>query len=505
MTILKTLLKVSLTKWRENKAAYVIYIGVFVAMTTLYLDPSNDNVPYKILGTLFLAGLLLLGFLPKKTEYAVALIIVVTGTFSAFLSPNNDIPDEPVHYQRSLFLSEGQLNLSNQTKNLKESKDFVAIDKEFQVPLLISRLQDTKPSRKEAVNRRLTVTNAYYVFGYLPQAIGLWLGNLLNISVIFSYFLGRFFNVLAYAFLAFWAVKRAGSMSQIMAVSALLPMNVYLAGSYNQDTMAIGVMLVIISMFCSFYTTDRKIRLKDLLVFSLLSMLLATMKLPFIVLIFLLFFIPKEKFDLQKISVWRGKLFAIAAVVLVTLFWLKLYSEVVNENSHEVEILREVSAKKQLLSILRQPVMYGRVLIKESLTHLLNPFKINQFGWLSYGPLFLISYNFMYLGTVVINNANKIRLNILSRLSTILLSAGLVFVVTLTLYLTWTPVGDMAVQGIQDRYFLGVIPLILIFFVSNNRFFEKFQDFLPERLILNISTCFIYTMLLSTVLNYYQF
>ena len=73
------------------------------------------------------------------------------------------------------------------------------------------------------------------------------------------------------------------------------------------------------------------------------------------------------------------------------------------------------------------------------------------------------------------------------------------------MYLTWTPVGAFKVEGVQDRYVLGIIPALLIFMSVNNRTLEKFRDFISEKIILDISLCFVYTMLLSTVFTYYNF
>lgn len=488
-------------KIRNQYFSYALFAFVFVLMYTVYAQ----SMPWKILLVLFTVGVVLLTFKPKKLEYATALIIIVTGVMSAYLSPNNDIPDEPVHYQRSLFLSEGDMNLSNDKNQLLESEDYDKIDKEFRVPLMISQLVGIEPSEKEIPNERLTVTNAYYIFGYLPQAIGLKIGNSLDISVILSYFLGRVFNVFVYALLVFFAIRFAGKMGQVIAVASLIPMNVYLAGSYNQDAFSLGVILLLLGLFCHFYQTEKKIGLWKVLLFIALSALLITLKLPFLLLLGLLIFVPNEKFDSGPVPIWLIKGLAVLFVALLAVFWMRTYSQIINVNFNDVEFLKDVNPKEQLLSILSQPVVYGKVLVGETLMRDLNPANIHLYGWLAYGPTFLISYTILFFFLVVMNNANKIRFNILGRLSLLLIGLALTMGIVLAMYLSWTPVGSQTVLGIQDRYVLGIIPLFLIFLTANTKFFEKFQDFLSEELVLNISICFIYTMLLSTVFTYYNF
>lgn len=488
---------------RNNWKSYSLLLFVFVLMYTVY--GQNNDIPLKITLVLFFIGIFLISIPPLKIEYRVFIFILFTGIASASLSPINDIPDEPVHYQRSLFLSEGDLNLSNKISNLKESEDFTYVDTEVGIPIQKSRLKSISPNKKEIVNDRLTVTNAYYIFGYLPQAFGLKIGNLLNISIAFSYLLGRIFNVIVYAILIFIAVKISGQLAQIISVSSLLPMNIYLAGSYNQDALGLGVILLILSILAHFYQEVCRIKIWEIFIYVFLCSLLATIKLPFILFIFLLLFIPKDKFGLSSKKIYAIKFLGVLVVIFVTIFWMKTYSEIINVNYLNVDYLADVDAKKQIFSIISQPFIYGKVLLSEFFMRFLNPANINLFGWLSYGPTFLISYLVIFFVVVSFNNANKVNIGFLEKSALFIVIIGLYAGIILAMYLTWTPVGAFKVEGVQDRYVLGIIPALLIFMSVNNKTLEKFRDFISEKIILDISLCFIYTMLLSTVFTYYNF
>ena len=62
----------------------------------------------------------------------------------------------------------------------------------------------------------------------------------MNLSVGVSYYLGRIFNVIAYCILALIAIKYSGKAKQLMTMVAMFPMNLVLAASYNQDSVALG-------------------------------------------------------------------------------------------------------------------------------------------------------------------------------------------------------------------------------------------------------------------------
>lgn len=53
------------------------------------------------------------------------------------------------------------------------------------------------------------------------------------------------------------------------------------------------------------------------------------------------------------------------------------------------------------------------------------------------------------------------------------------------------------------RYFIGLSPLILFFFASNNKAFARCQGFLKEYQVLSVSIYFLVLLLLATTLRYY--
>ncbi|MGT2716321.1 DUF2142 domain-containing protein [Streptococcus respiraculi] len=485
---------------RQKKGSYILFIISFFVLSIMSFH--SIVVPKKMLICLFVIGLMLITFKPKKLAAATSMIIIVTGLLSSFLSPVNDIPDETAHYYRSVFVSEGDVNLSNDLENLKVSEDAQKVQSKNKTLIINSPLNNEKHQSKEKVAPEVTITNVYSFVSYLPQAIGIAIGNTLNISVMFSYWLGRFFNVLVYALLCYLAVKVSSKAEQLIAVSALLPMNVYLSASYNQDGMTLGVILLVIALFCNFICSDRKVTLTKFICYTFLCILLSTMKFPFILLIALPFFLPSERFTFQKNS-WLVKLLCITSVFIVAVIWLKLSSEVQNRSLEALDHIKDVNPKEQIVSMLHSPIKYTAIILREILYRLIKPENMNLFGWLTYGPTFLIGLNMMFYFLVVVNNIGKVILDRWSKILLFLVITGIASGIVLAMYITWTPVGLLSVMGVQDRYFLGVIPLMLIFFTSNCSKLEKCQDVVSASLLLDISICFIYAMLLSTLFTYY--
>ncbi|HHJ9779059.1 TPA: DUF2142 domain-containing protein, partial [Streptococcus pyogenes] len=161
-------------------------------------------------------------------------------------------------YSRTVYISEGDINLTNNNKKLRISKDVDKLIKQSGKTFITSNLKATKHSTREYSYPYIKGTNAYYSFSYIPQALGILVGNALDLPILLTYYFGRLCNLISYAMLAFIAIKLSGSFKQVIAVVTLLPMNIYLAASFNQDGFAIGLVLVTIGLFINLLSSKDK-------------------------------------------------------------------------------------------------------------------------------------------------------------------------------------------------------------------------------------------------------
>ncbi|MCU9533738.1 DUF2142 domain-containing protein [Streptococcus sp. CSL10205-OR2] len=485
---------------QSNMKSLIILLLVFI-ITMIFYSQSSD-LPKKLLVFLFIISSHLIMFLPKKIEVATVSIILTLGIFSATITPINDIPDETVHYARSFFLSEGNLNLSNDLENLQVSEDVSAIiDHNYQSILRIE--DDIEHSNEKVAIKDINSTNGYYNFSYIPQSLGITIGNILNLEIIETYILGRVFNVLAYAGLVFIALSILVVGKQLFAVASLVPMNIYLSGSYNQDSVSLGLIFLISALFIKFLTDKNKISNKQIVIYTLLCSIVAFTKLPYILLIFLLLFIPSNRFNDSRKKIIIYKFLAIILVLTVTLFWLKTYRQIISPQIEVADFLQKVDVKNQFISIMSKPFTYGTLLLRHLLIHLFNPQGITVFGPLTYGMSELFSLNMIFYALTIFNNANELKISKWSKTGIFFIVMGIIGSIVLTFYLTYTPVGEVNVLGVQDRYFLGIIPLMFILLASNNKLFERCYKMLSDKFILNSSIFFIVIMIIRVLLNYY--
>lgn len=440
--------------YERNKKYAVAFLALASCIAIIYTKWFIDFPKIGVLCVISFS--LLIFFLPKK-NIGTFLAMLVSGVAFAIITPVLNTPDEQVHLARTIHIVEGDVNMDN--KNIHITEDYFDVYKNFKAPFTKSSLFHEEQTTKQVGFGKETdyrATNSYWFIGYLPQAIGYGIGKVLHLSVGVSYYLGRIFNVFAYCILAFIAIKLSGKAKQLMTMVAMFPMNLVLAASYNQDSVSLGLTYIIVSLFINFVSNEDKIvQIKDLLLFTSLCLLLVTMKLPYVLLIGLLLFIPRKKIKCRYYY-----LLAIALIALVfafTIFWYVLSQQVRIENFK----LDGADVKNQLMNILTKPKLYLPVVLKEVLLSVSHLNQLYTFGWLDLSMSEVLIPIYSLYTLITFSNVGKIKLPKVSVVGACLVSLAIVGLISLTLYLTWTPVGNAEVLGVQGRYYLGVVALML--------------------------------------------
>ena len=170
---------------------------------------------------------------------------------------------------------------------MKVSSDISEVEEEFKKPLLQTDLEEKQLSDKQVVYSNLGNTNGYSFVSYLPQTLGILIARLFHLSVFGSIFLGRFFNLLVFALLVRFAIKKSGDKQLIFSLLTIIPINIYIAASFNQDAFANGLIFLVVGLFLSYFEKER-VSNRDLLIYTFLCILIAFSKLPYVLLVCLL-------------------------------------------------------------------------------------------------------------------------------------------------------------------------------------------------------------------------
>lgn len=401
----------------------------------------------------------------KKIHNTIFVVIILLGGFSAVFNPIVNSPDENAHLARTELTSRGTLFLSGDSSNYRVSDSVYKLIrnqfKTFEDSELLER-----GNNFEYIYEYNNFANTNIFISYIPQAMGMIIAKILGLGIVFISIFGRMFNVVFYALLVRYALKMAPIFKNTLAVMSIMPMSIFIAASFNPDTMTYGLTFLLIAYFLKMYK-EEDINIKKIGIFTLISICLGVVKLPYCILGGLILFIPKDKF--KNNSTYYKTFIFVALVALVSLTWglSALISSTGDNPFSEYYVENRIGVKDQIMYILHNPRMFF-IYFSKALFDNFRQYtdQLMTFGWLSYSlngtlrlfyTVFACMVVFTYPTEEVLCKKTKIGIGLVSIV---------VYIITnLILYLSWTPVGSIGIEGVQGRYFCSLIALAAL--ISN--------------------------------------
>jgi len=431
--------------------------AILLFLIFLILKRSNLDIPIKLCALALILSVVLILFMGKEVHKNAFAIILCFGLLFSFTTPVFDTPDENAHMLRTLYTVGGNLVLTNIDEDLNVSKDYDNINSQFGKNIYENNIKDFHHDEDKVGNIWLKVTNAYSFISYIPQSIGVIIGRVLNLDLYWIFYLGRIINLLFYGLVISYAIKITPIFKNVFLVAATIPIAVYMASSYNQDVFSMALGFLIVAYYIYLFNQEKNmIGIKEISIYTLLCSLMAFTKLPYVLLIGLIIFIAPEKF--KKRSYYLVSYLSIVVVACVSIIWLKQYASISPPNT-----LVGVSMDGQLRYIFSEPLKTIKLIGNVLLSNMNIPTSMFLFGWLSYGSSEIGLIYLFFLGAMMIFYPREDVQVRTVRWGSFLVSSAIYIAICLSMYMTWTPVGADYIQGIQGRYFVGLLVLMSIF------------------------------------------
>ena len=334
---------------------------------------------------------------------------------------------------------------------------------------------------------------------YLPQALGIIVGNMLGGNAGIVFLLGRMVNLFCYACLVRSAIKTAPAYKVFIGIAGIFPISVYLAASYNPEAVVTGVGLLTISYFIYLcYMEDKRIGYKELAIYTVLCMIMAVVKLPYALLIGCALFIPKKKFKIERTIL--SKIIMVLICGVTALLWL-IYSASIPDYAHaEYLIPAGVDAVGQVEFIIHNLWISMRIILNSAITFFDQLMKdCFTLGWLSFHiPLLAVLY-LVFMGGMLFYYPKEKGIAFITRIGLALVVISIYMTIFTIQYLNWTPIGGSVVLGVQGRYFVLLFPILQLIFGSSK---ERNID----RIKVNNNILFYALLLLSmTMIGFFSY
>lgn len=426
-----------------------------------------------IAAIIILAITTLLYFAIKKKwslERLFLILAIPLGLFYLFVIPVGRVADEPSHFLRAYEVSRGgfisetsedgggrELSARLEEAINNDSTSYRDYAPKFNI---VESGEDEKPF----VN--FYNTSIYFFTCYLPQAIGIFIGNLFGAPILICAYLGRLCNLLFFILVVFFSIKKSPVLKSAIFFVSLIPMTLHQAASLSSDVMtyATAVGLFAFVLYHLFDKSKKCLTVKDYVIMCLLCVFLGMCKYAYLPLCLLILLIPAEKFKCKKNKYWTIGLLA-GGIIILNIVWFFLTRNFFHQREG-------VDAVLQLKYVLGHPLGFISALfdlIFKKGCSIVETMFGSSLEWLDVGignlPILIIIIAFC----IFVYRHKNITISPTLKY----LSVFIVLIITTMFigieYLTWTPVGAGYVDGIQGRYFLPFLFMFPLLFMKTSK------------------------------------
>lgn len=252
--------------------------------------------------------------------------VLALGILFSMVLPPYSAPDEQFHINQSFTLAS---TIYNPYLPVAQSQIHSSLRRPSDVDVIVQDGETTVFTWQHIAKNLLTtnsdpfthtqdydeyqVDSSYTM--YWISAFGVLAGFLLRLGFIPTLFLGRLTNLVFFAFLSAWAVKRTPVAKAVFAAVALLPMTLHLAASYSRDSNLLALCLLFAALVLDLAFGPREnIGWKQLILPALAGLLIVPSKIVYFPLALLVFLIPAARLGRYSKAVKGGFLALCLAV-----------------------------------------------------------------------------------------------------------------------------------------------------------------------------------------------
>lgn len=464
----------------------LLTIAVFIIfLSHIYLFIEVFNYIY----VLFLIFVIIFIFFKlrhkkNKIENIFILFCIMGGMIFIFIHPPFNVPDEAKHF----------LKAYSNTLNTKEKKQYIAKNKTYDATILVNDdlynflnkynynihsidYKTTMKSTLQYFNKKIEnndkpqniiwfgSTSNLNAFCYIPTILTMNISTWFNLSLLLTFLLGRLTNFTIFFIILYYCIKKIPCFKKTIMLVALMPITIEMAAAFSQDSITNTLSFCLLSLILEkIYSKNKNYSYKDFFVISIVAIMISFCKLAYFPSVLLLLIIPKEKFKNKK-EKYIITLSIIVLTIFISVINIKLMNSTPSSGTYYPVSEVFTSPVKTVFIFLNTFLERGNL---DLLTGL-----INGFGWSTkWGkhPLLIYLIQSIYLLSYLTINNNEAKKQIIKPkqrfffLVTTILVVGIIYC---SLLIGWSDPNTTMVQGLQSRYFLPIIPLLLIVLTNN--------------------------------------
>lgn len=377
------------------------------------------------------------------------------------------------HAYTTSFLSEVTVTEMSALMQNNEIPKFGNLRERSAVEEYADRASDYQNASKVAKNTRII---SYDKRSYLPTSIMMALARGLGLPFVWMIMLGKFGNLLLYTGICYAAVKWAKQGKVLVAVLALLPNNLFSAVTFTYDSVVnsfllLAVVLTINRMLLEKSGQEKKITCIEMLLIAGAYICGSTPKPIYMVMAFMILFFAGKHFEDKRSQI----LSKVSITVITGLMLYVIFRPPVSASSN-YEMIQNIayagdkrnvgtSVLGQLSYIMGNPMQYTKLLLSSMLQELYH-YLLGGYQYFTLGYIGALPLAGTWIGAAVCVAAASVspigrlkngRVNESIgkkyRILQMVMVFGVSAIIWTSMYVSYTPVGNETILGVQGRYF----------------------------------------------------
>lgn len=442
---------------------------------------------------MLIIGSVVANYKDKVSHLFLALAIPLGALFCICMVPGS-VPDEGFHAVMTYEIITGQLS----QKDVTYIKELEIQHKSLES--VVKALKENPQTKTKFVQN-----GGYWLFMYVTGALGMFIGKIFGLPVLGYMYCGCFINYIIFLLVGYLVIKKLPFGKYVALVYMLSPMYLQQATSLSCDVLINSAAMLYISYLLNIKFRKEKIKKTEMVLLLFLAGYLTLCKKAYFPMIILLFLVKDKIIEFFK----KHKKFVIISFACITLFIVGSYilmhwsaSSNIKENIIEVDKPQsDISKLKYTLAnpfinipylILNTLNIYFNVHIFQFSGTSLNWYKVNGQAYFA-----IIFYILLFIGTLFDSGKYKFSRNDKKVIvSCFLINSCVIFA---GLYLGWGAFNNLTVEGVQGRYFIPIVILLLLLLgTTKNRINVK-----NKNLLIAVPLLFINIYMLYYIVKFY--
>lgn len=400
-----------------------------------------------------------------------------------FIIPPWNVPDEPVHFFRAYKLSQVAVSdhMIEDSQNMNLYGPVI-----WCIDYAKIQQRDRVYNRNDIVNclkEQENIDDNYYLvtnqmnnnpINHLVPAVGIKIVDKFTNSPLLIFFAGRLFNCLLSLLIVYFAIKNVSKNKLIILLVATIPMFIQQMCSYSYDSLLNAFSILLLSYSMRILEKDN-LKIKDYILISFSTIFIFSAKMIYIFLLAPLFF---RKTDNKK-QFWKN-IFILFIIIIISYIIVKIWPYILNKVIVSKIESSTSSNGSNIEYLLSQPfdlfmIIYN-TFAKNTMFYLRGLF--GYFGWFMYRIDDIYIWIYLLMFYIVLKN-NKLSETVFDKKEKIvsIIMCLIMFAATFAaMYFYWSSYKLHYIDGVQGRYFIPFIGLLLVTLIPKKKYEFKISE-----------------------------